>query len=434
MADISKEQEITQSLSLRIVEAQKHIRILDAVKWDESIKADFFAHGCQKQPAVNKSYYQKYPLPFKSSEKKEEFRAILRDARNQLGQYSSVTRLLRRRCEEYITAVNMLNARGTVLFSDLAQELYGSPDDVFYVGGPKLSEMGAQLFGVLDALDMHLQTQADDKTYTPEQAQLQLQERLARFFIHHPGRVTVSVSDDMVADAAAGADKIKLSQRAMFSERDLAYLEVHEGWVHVGTTLNGMMQPYCAFLSKGSPSCSVLQEGLAVITEVFTFSSNPARLRKITNRVIALDMVENGASFVDVYRYFGECGLNAEDSYNHAVRIFRGSTPTGGAFTKDLSYAKGFVQIYNFILFAIAQNRIDMLPLLFSGKIVLDDLPLLAELKKNGLLRDPAYIPTPFRDFSALSAWLSMSLFLNKFDMELVQNNFQFLLAGSSVK
>ena len=133
----------------------------------------------------------------------------------------------------------MLSARGTPAFSELSMELYGSPDDVFYASGPRLTELGSLLYDLLTVLDVQLQSEADVKCYTPKQAQEILQSRLSSFFDQHPGRVTVVVSDDMVADAAAGADTIKLSQQAMFSERDLRYLEVHEGWVHVGTTLNG---------------------------------------------------------------------------------------------------------------------------------------------------------------------------------------------------
>jgi uncharacterized protein (TIGR02421 family) len=236
------------------------------------------------------------------------------------------------------------------------------------------------------------------------------------------------VSDDMVADASAGADTIKLSQRAMFSDRDLRYLEAHEGWVHVGTTLNGAMQPYCSFLSKGSPSSSVIQEGLAVITEVITFSSYPGRIRKITNRVIAIDMVRQGANFLDIYRYFLDCELDELDSYNQTVRIFRGSTPTGGAFTKDLAYAKGFLLIYNFMRFAISQQHVQAIHLLFTGKLVLDDLPLLSQLYNSNILIPPIYLPPPFRDLAALSAWMSFSLFLNKFDLNEIQKNFSFLL------
>ncbi len=423
------ELEAIKDLSQRIIEAQKSIRILDSIKWDENIQKEFFHNKAKKQPSVNADYYQNKPLPFKEEDKIEEFRLILRDAQNQLGQYSPITRLMKRQCDEYSSAVSMLAARGTPAFAKAAMELYGSPDDAFYPGGPRLSQMGAILFDVLTALDVQLQSEADVKKYDAAASQEILQERLSKFFDKHPGRVTVEVRDDMLADASAGADTIKLSSKVKFSDRDLKYLEVHEGWVHVGTTINGQMQPYCSFLSKGSPSSSVIQEGLAVVTEVVTFTSNPARMRKITNRVIALDKVTKGATFLDIYHYFLECGLTEFDSYNQTVRVFRGSTPEGGPFTKDLSYAKGFVLLYNFARFAISQHKVHTIPLLFAGKLVLDDLPLLAELKRSELLIDPVYLPPPFRDLSALSAWMSFSLFLNKFDLNEIQKNFQFLLA-----
>jgi len=428
MSQNAAELENIQALSKRIVDAQRSIRILDLIKWDDTVKKDFFQHKGKKLPLVDEHYYQNRPLPFDAREKKEEFRLILRDTQNQFGQYSPITRLIKRQCDEYVRAVQMLAARGTPAFCELAMELYGSPDDVFYAGGPRLSELGTLLFDVLTALDVQLQSEADVKRYTAVQAQEILQVRLSAFFDQHPGNVSVMVSDDMVADASAGADSIKLSSQVMFSDRDLKYLEVHEGWVHVGTTLNGTMQPYCSFLSKGSPSCSVIQEGLAVLTEVVTFSSYPGRMRKITNRVIAVDKVTQGADFLDIYRYFLDCGLTEEGSYNQSVRVFRGSIPTGGPFTKDLSYAKGFVLIYNFIRFAISQHHIDAIPLLFTGKLVLDDLPLLTELSANGLLTPPVYLPPPFRDLAALSAWMSFSLFLNKFDLNEIQKNFGFLL------
>ncbi|MBA4696521.1 MAG: flavohemoglobin expression-modulating QEGLA motif protein [Legionella sp.] len=416
-----------RELSTRLVAAQDSIHILDSIKWDDSIKRRFFECNAQYLPKVDRDYYQNRPLPFDVKEKQEEFRLIIRDAQNHLGQYSPVTRLIKRQCEEYSLAVQMLEARGTPTFCELSMELYGSPNDAFYLGGPRLSDLGTLLFDVLTALDVQLQSDADIKRYSAEEAQQLLQKRLSTFFTAHNDRITVTVSDDMVADASAGADTIKLSQKTRFSERDLRYLEVHEGWVHVGTTLNGELQP-CFFLSKGSPSCSVIQEGLAVITEIVTFSSYPARVRKITNRVIALEKVRLGANFIDIYRYFLQCGLTADESYNHTVRVFRGSTPEGGPFTKDLAYAKGFLLVYNYLRFAISQHRVDSIPLLFAGKVVLDDLPLLNELKERGLLVAPRYMPTPFQDFAALSAWMSFSLFLNQFSLTEMQKNFRFLL------
>src|SRR5205085_6649150 len=98
----------------------------------------------------------------------------------------------------------MLAVRGTPTFSELATELYGSPNDAFYPGGPRLSELGTLLFDVLTALDVQLQSDADIKRYTPKQAQDILQERLSHFFYKHPGKVSVTISDSMVADGAAG--------------------------------------------------------------------------------------------------------------------------------------------------------------------------------------------------------------------------------------
>ncbi|TAL62552.1 MAG: DUF1704 domain-containing protein, partial [Legionella sp.] len=162
---------IIQELSKRIVEAQRKIRILDSIKWDDSIRQDFFKNKGNKLPSVDKAYYDSRPLPFDVHEKQEEFRIILRDAQNQLGQYATLTRLIRRQCEEYSRAAQMLSHRGTPGFSELAMELYGSPDDVFYAGGPRMSEMGTLLFDVLTDLDVQLQSEADLKRYTPQQAQ-----------------------------------------------------------------------------------------------------------------------------------------------------------------------------------------------------------------------------------------------------------------------
>ena len=321
----------------------------------------------------------------------------------------------------------MLDSRGTPTFVDLSQELYGSPRDAFYVGGPTLSEMGSLLFTMLESLHVQLLSDLDLPRYSPAQARTILKKRLGKFFDNDA--VNVLLSDGMVADASAGADCIKLSTRTRFSERELRYLEVHEGWVHLGTTINGGLQPYCTFLSKGSPSCAVIQEGLAVMAEVVTMSSSPARLLKITNRVIAIEKVMQGADFMEIYQYFLDCGLDEKTAYKQSVRVFRGSLPKGGGpFTKDLAYAKGFVLLYNFLCYVISEQRTDVVSILFSGKLTLDDVPLLLELREEGLLIEPRYMPPQFKDLSSLSVWLGLSLYLNKFDFREIQRNFRSLL------
>ena len=104
------------------------------------------------------------------------------------------------------------------------------------------------------------------------------------------------------------------------------------------------------------------QEGLAILMEVIAFASYPTRLRKLTNRTRAIHMAEEGADFLDVFHFYREQGYSLEDSYQNASRVFRGSTPDGLPFTKDLSYLKGFILIYNYIQLAVRKGKLEQIP------------------------------------------------------------------------
>ncbi len=240
----------------------------------------------------------------------------------------------------------------------------------------------------------------------------------------------VRVSDGIVADAAAGAELIKIRKDALFSERDLKILEVHEGWVHMGSTLNGLQQPICTFLSKGPPSVTLMQEGLAIILEIFHFVSSPLRIKKLTDRVTAIAMAEAGANFLDVFNFFQSQAFSPEDSYKSSVRIFRGSLPDKGPFTKDLVYSKGFILIYNYLRLAVKEGLVDRIPLLFIGKTSLEDQRLLSHLLDEGLIITPPIIPHQFKDLAALSCWMCYSLFLNKLDLEKIAVDYRNILEG----
>lgn len=429
MIEQMSEQQTIRTLSDRLVQAQAPIRILDAIKWGDEVKREFFANKCERLPAVDHDFYQKHPLPFDAKEKVQEFRAIIRDTRNQLGMYSTITRMIERRCEDYCKAVKMLVARGTPFFSQIAMELYGGPDDAFYSNGPRLSDLGALLGDVLKSLSVEIRSEADDKKYTAQQVVDILQARFSIYFDNR-NQALVKISDNIVADASAGADSIRINQHVLFSERDIKYLEVHEGWVHLGTTINGASQPFCTFLAKGSPASSITQEGLAVVTEVFTFSSNPTRMLKLTNRVKAIDLVAQGANFIDIFRLFKSQGWDDDESYTYALRVFRGSTPDGKPFTKDLCYTKGFVLIYNYFRLAVKQGLVHQIPLFFVGKTLIDEVQGLQELIDQGIVNRPLYMPPQFKDLAALSAWMSFSLYLNKFDLETLAKHYRFMLHG----
>ncbi|MEK1943098.1 MAG: flavohemoglobin expression-modulating QEGLA motif protein [Pseudomonas sp.] len=419
---------IIRALSDRLVEAQTPIRVLDAVKWDDNVRQAFFKGKGKQLPQVDRDYYASRPLGFDSAAKKLEFQNLERDITRQLGQFNPVGQIMRRMCKEYRMVIRMLEARGTSDFGLISQELYGSASDAFHAGDPTLADLGLMFSDYLNKIDDRGDLKDEPKTLTAKDAVALLQGRLNTVFGETQSTIRVFESDGILADAAAGADYIKIRADAMFNERDVRALEVHEGLVHVGTTLNGQNQPICTFLAKGPPSSTVTQEGLAILMEVIAFASYPSRLRKLTNRTRAIHMAEDGADFLQVFDFFREQGFDMEQSYANASRSFRGSTPDGLPFTKDLSYLKGFILIYNYIQLAVRKGKLEAIPLLFCGKATLEDMRTLRQLVDEGLVVPPKYLPPQFRDLNALSAWMCFSNFLNHLSLDRIEADYSNIL------
>jgi uncharacterized protein (TIGR02421 family) len=415
---------MVRALSDRLVEAQRPIRILDAIKWDDDVERAFFEKGARELPPVTRDYYLSRPLPFDPEQKYHELHGIERDIRRQLGEFNAPGQIMSRTCQEYREVVHLLTHRGTRGFAETSERLYGSASDSFHAGDPNLADLGHMMSDILDNLSHetifgHKETPVDAR-----EAVAVLSARLQTYF-EDPSAVRVQLSDGIVADAAAGSDYIKVRSNATFTARDLRQLEVHEGWVHLGTTLNGQNQPICTFLSKGPPSSTITQEGLAVITEIFAYASHPARLRRLTNRIEGVAMAEAGANFLEVYQYFLQEGYDPRESYQHTMRIFRGSLPEGcGPFTKDLCYSKGFVLVYNFIRLAVSRGMVRRVPLLFCGKTNLADIKTLAQLVDEGLVNPPRFVPPQFADLHALSAWMCYANFLNRLSLKRIEEDY----------
>ncbi len=415
---------VIRELSQRLVRAQKPIRILDAVQWDDSVRERFFAARCAKLPQLDADHYRRQrPLRFDIDHKRAELHALERDVMRQLGQLNPVGAWLRRQCREYLLVVEMLAARGTPHFSRLSQELYGASSDVFHAGDPTVAELAEKLQFVLQQLIVQSPAiNAPDKSLDAADGVKWLNQRLRKQF---PGcGVRARIDDGIVADAAAGSDTIKLRADASFSLSDLRVLEAHEGWVHVGTSLNGARQPVCTFLAKGPPSATITQEGLAVMTETLSMNSTPFRLSRLTRRVQAVARAEDGADLIELYRYLIEQGESADDAWQLCHRVFRGSRADAGPFTKDLSYIKGFVLVFNYLRLCIMRGSPERFHLLFCGKTTIDDMKTIADLVADGTIAPPRYLPPLFEDLNGLSACLSFTRFASALDFTQLERDY----------
>ena len=165
-----------------------------------------------------------------------------------------------------------------------------------------------------------------------------------------------------------------------------------------------------------------------MLMETLTFSSYPKRALKVSDRVIAVDIAEQGASFIEVYQFFVARGLSERESYRITQRVFRGGTLEGGSvFTKDLSYLRGFVENVNFIRSAINSGVPEIIPMLFVGKVTLDDVPILYQHYLEGTIAGPQIIPAMFRNMNGLYVWFGFSSGIGLVNISRVQKHFDLM-------
>lgn len=419
--------EVVAQLASRIVEAQRPIRVLQALRWEHGIEEQFFQKKCRELPNVNEATYARMDLGFDPREKSLEFEEIARDVDEKLGENDAIGAILAASALEYRDVVRMLGMRGTPHFYAFSRKLYGSTKDKFPDGKTTLRDLGHVLYDILTKVEI-VKTAESVRNIQAEAAAEELNRRFTSYF--GDDTVRVQVDDDILSDAAAGSDYVKVRSGARFSARDIDILEVHEGWVHVATSLNGQQQPVARWLAKGPPRTTTVQEGLAALLEIFTFRTYPRRARRLNDRVLAVDKAEDGASFLEVFEWFRTEGYEEDECFANTSRIFRGGRVEGGApFTKDACYCKGIVLNYAFIRSAIQQNRADLIPFLFVGKVAHEDVPVLARRVTDGVVKAPRYLPPMFRDLNGLAIWMAYSTFFTRLGGEEISDYYAKLFA-----
>lgn len=400
--------EILAKLAQRLLDAQRPIRILQALRWPTGVEEQFAKSKFRELPEIQ---YEP-DLGFDPEAKRAELLELAKDIERELGNKDELGRILRDSAEEYTRVVQMLEARGTKKFYELSRKLYGSAKDVLPDGKTTVRAMGLQLYELLTNIACERLGEPQRRDIDAQTAALVLNERLGRFF----GETTirVEVDDSLVADAAAGSDYVKIRSGATFSRKDVDILEVHEGWVHLATSLNGQAQPVARWLAKGPPRTAAVQEGLAALVEILTFRSTPRRAKKLNDRVLAVDKAEDGASFLDIHEWYRTEGYEPDECFQNSMRIFRGGSVDGGApFTKDACYCKGIVLNQAFMLAAIQHDRSELIPFLFVGKVAHADIPVLFNHVSDGIVKPPPFMPPIFEDMNGLAVWLSYSSFFS---------------------
>ncbi len=402
------------ALDRRLLVSAKNIRLLSAVSWPARVQAEFmerYHRGDVRLPEVE------YPR-FNFDGVRDEISAI-QDVAKAFGDHP-VADYIWRTGESCIIATRLLDALGTNDITEHSIRLFGKPGD--RVPGADVTNIdSAQHFIFLaNELSTELSIIESDYCLSAEILQRELQDALDAFFFED--KIQVTIDANLISKAAAGPTRIRLRSATSFSEYDRHQLLEHEAYVHSLTALNGRKQPNLATLGLNSPRITATQEGLATFAELITGTIDIGRMKRISMRIIAIDMALKGADFLDVFRYFLESGQTEVDSFTSASRVFRGAPVAGGAaFTKDTVYLHGLLSVHTFFRWSLKNQKLKHCRNLFAGKMCLHDVIALEPYFDAGWIAQPVYIPHWVARANGLAGMLAFSLFANRIRLDRVE-------------
>jgi uncharacterized protein (TIGR02421 family) len=307
----------------------------------------------------------------------------------------------------------MLASLGRPAFHEHSASVFGTPTERLPDGAGTPLDLALLFNRILDKLaPSRLETVAEP-TYSAHAVAEEMRAAVSARFGDRAPRVRLV--RELGSKALAGSERIRLRKYARFTRKELSQLIHHEAFIHIATSLNGRSQRDLVILGAGHPGTTRTQEGLAVFAEYITGSLDLGRLRRLADRVFAIQQAIDGANFLEIYRYFLERNNDRESAFEGARRVFRGAPLEGGyPLTKDIVYLDGLVRVHNFLRAAVGAGRSDMLRLLFCGKLDLEDLPALSRLARMRLCQPPLFLPPWAEDPGYLLSNLAFASFLDR--------------------
>jgi len=191
----------------------------------------------------------------------------------------------------------------------------------------------------------------------------------------------VDIRDDLYSGLLCSQGRLLIGKGAAIPESRAEALIHHEVGTHLVTYYNALAQPL-KLLKFGLPGYDDLQEGFAVVSEYLCGGLTRGRLRLLAARVMAVDAMLSGATFIETFRSLtGEFGLSRRVAYTVTMRVHR-----GGGLSKDVVYLRGLVEILDYL-------RSGRMEPLLVGKIATEHIPMIDELTHRNVLTRPAITP-----------------------------------------
>jgi uncharacterized protein (TIGR02421 family) len=277
-------------------------------------------------------------------------------------------RLLCEKRREIDRQVTMLATRKTPGFMPASMLLYGAVTDDL-------------LKAARTILDRVKPAASRGRAYGSAQVAAAARELVAHYrSIDDRFAARVEVRDD-VSGLLVSGDRLMISSDSAIAQNRLDPLLSHEVSVHLLTYFNGATQGLTIFRT-GLAGYEGIQEGLGVFAEWTVGGLTAGRLRLLAGRVVAVDAMIRGATFIEVYRLLREDGFSRNSAFDISARVFR-----SGGLAKDAIYLEGFLAVVERVGSGASLDPF------WLGKIAPRHVEAVDELLERGLLHPPVFVP-----------------------------------------
>jgi uncharacterized protein (TIGR02421 family) len=357
---IESAQEVDEQL-VTVGTAFEYLLSITPVNTDEAWAA-FRASGYEHDPLFHYRH-----LPFDPDLLKRQ----LFDIRIEDLEDPTLAALFRAKRAELDRQISLLEVRGSAEFVSVSVEVYGGVD-------ASLLKLAHELMSRVQERGEIGSGPSVDATVFAERAHAEIDH----YRVTYPELSTeVQIRDDVPGVLVANGNVLVGAHYRLAEQRVDALLQ-HEVGTHVVTWVNGSAQPLRQ-LQIGLPGYEETQEGLGVLAEYLVGGLTPARLGLLAARVLGVDAMLRGASFVETFRLIRETGLfSAEATFGIVMRIYR-----SGGLTKDAMYLRGLGALLQHL------GASGSLEPLLLGKLPLRDVPVVEELRWRQVLRPPVLRP-----------------------------------------
>ena len=281
-----------------------------------------------------------------------------------------LAQLLRDKRRELDRQLGLLEDRDTPRFIHGSLQLYGGVED----------ELFAEAMAILGSVPAA--TRLPGPRCDANGFASRVHAELVHYRASHPSlATTVTIREDVTSVLVSHGDLL-IPSRLDIPIRRIDALVQHEVGTHVVTYANGRAQPL-RVLGTGLANYEALQEGLAMFAEHLAGGLDGDRLRLIAARVVAVRRLIEGVAFpAIVAELVDDYGFAVRTAFTVALRVFR-----GGGLTKDAIYLRGLMQL----LAHLEDGK--TLDALLVGKIAFEQVTLIEELLRRGILSPPRLRP-----------------------------------------